>query len=158
MRVLLAYVGYILGGDLAVGIEAGHILEREGLPAIELSGDVFAMIDDLRKAAPDVLILIGAVKRGRQPGTLEVYKYVPQRVEDPLEANDLLRPSLEGRISLEDLLAGFRVVDPPAREIYVVECEPPHPDPVVGLSPEGEECAKRLAEKAVELYNYVRDR
>ena len=66
-----------------------------------------------------------------------------------------MRPSLEGRISLQDLLTGLSVLGPTARRTYVVDCEPPVPEPGIGLSPEGERCAERMAEKVVKLLGHV---
>lgn len=152
MRVLVGYIGYLFKGDCAVGLRAGELLRSKGVEAVELSGDVFTMVDELMKLKPDKLILVGAAQRGRRPGTVEVYKFTPRLFNNPLEINDALRPSLEGRISLEDLLIGLSVLGRPTDEIYIVECEPPKPDPVVGLSPEGEKCAEELVRKAMELY------
>jgi hydrogenase maturation protease len=154
-RVLIASIGYFLKRDCSIGYEAGHILKAKGYDVVELSGDVFAMVDELRSRPHDVLILIGTIQRGRPPGTIDVYEFRPQSFKDHLEAADALRPSLEGRISLQDLLTGLSVLGPTARRIYVVDCEPPVPEPGIGLSPEGEKCAERMAEKVVELLSHV---
>ncbi len=153
--VLIGAVGYMLKTDCAVGYEAARRLRERGLEAVELSGDVFTMIDELKKRPHDVLILLGARQAGRPPGSVEVYEFKPYRYRDEMEAADALRPSLEGRISLEDLLIGLSVLGPTAGKIYVVECEPPNPEPGVGLSPEGERCAEELARRVEELYTQL---
>lgn len=152
---LIASVGYFLKRDCAIGYEAARILRERGLEVLELSGDVFAMIDELKKRPHEVLILLGAIQKGRPPGTLEVYEFEPQKFDDVLAAADALRPSLEGRISLQDLLVGLSVLGPVSKKVYVIDCEPPRPEPGIGLSPEGEKCAKLMAEKALELLGHV---
>ncbi|MGC9119289.1 MAG: Ni,Fe-hydrogenase maturation factor [Thermoproteus sp.] len=154
-KILIASVGYFLKRDCSIGYEAGRILKAKGYEVLELSGDVFAMVDELRSRPHEVLILLGTIQKGRPPGTIEVYEFVPQKFEDYLEAADALRPSLEGRISLQDLLTGLSVLGPVAEKVYVVDCEPPVPEPGIGLSPEGEKCAERMAEKVVELLGHV---
>jgi len=150
--VLIGYVGYLLGGDLAVGLEAGESLRKMGYPAIELSGDVFTMIDILKSHEPKKIILVGAVKRGRTPGVVEVYRFTPRQPIKPEEVLEALRPSLEGRISLEDLLVGLSYLETPTDEIYVVECEPPDPSPRLGLSEDGIRCVQEIVKKVEELY------
>ncbi|MCC6020460.1 MAG: Ni,Fe-hydrogenase maturation factor [Thermoproteaceae archaeon] len=155
--VLIACVGYLLGGDLAIGLYALKVLRERGYPAIELSGDVFTMLDDLRSHAPRKLILVGAVARGRRPGTVEVYRLSPRAPASPWEVLDAIRPSLEGRISLEDLLAGLSYLERHADEIYVVECEPPDPGPRAGLSEGGAKCLEEVVRRVEELYASLQD-
>ena len=152
---LVASIGYLLKGDCAIGYEAARILRERGLHVLELSGDVFTMIDELKKHPHEVLILLGTIQKGRPPGTLEVYEFKPQKFDDVLAAADALRPSLEGRISLQDLLIGLNVLGPVSKKTYVVDCEPPRPEPGIGLSPEGRKCAELMAEKALELLGHV---
>jgi len=150
--VLIGYVGYLPGGDLAVGLEAGKILQRKGYPAVELSGDVFTMIDIIKSYKPKKIILIGAVKRGRAPGIVEAYRFTPRPPIKPEEVLEALRPSLVGRISLEDLLVGLSYLERPTDEIYVVECEPPDASPRIGLSENGAKCVQEIVKRVEELY------
>lgn len=156
-RVLIASVGYFLKGDCAIGYEAARILREKGYQALELSGDVFTMIDELKKRPHEVLILLGTIQKGRPPGTLEVYEFKPQKFDDVLAAADALRPSLEGRISLQDLLVGLSVLGPVSKKTYVIDCEPPRPEPGIGLSPEGRKCAELMVEKTLEVLGHVQD-
>ncbi|MEZ0247805.1 MAG: Ni,Fe-hydrogenase maturation factor [Thermoproteus sp.] len=152
MSTLVFYVGYLFKRDSAVGLEVGRLLEAERVPAVELSGDALYMVDEMRRLSPTKAILVGAVQRGRPPGTIEIYKFKPYVYNNQLEAQDALRPSLEGRISLEDLLIGLSIFGTPTDEIYVAECEPPVLEDGVGLSPEGRKCAEELAKRVKELY------
>ena len=153
--VLIGYIGYLLGGDLAMGLEAGTILQKKGYPAVELSGDVFTMLDVIKSYNPKKLILVGAVRRGRAPGTVEIYRFKPQPPGRPEEVLEALRPSLEGRISLEDLLIGLSYIERPTEDIYVVECEPPDPSPRIGLSEEGMKCVEEVVKRVEELYAHL---
>ncbi|MEL9990632.1 MAG: Ni,Fe-hydrogenase maturation factor [Thermoproteus sp.] len=152
MTILVFYVGYLFKRDSAVGLEVGKLLEAEGIPTVELSGDAIFMVDEIKRLGPTKAILVGAVQRGRPPGTIEIYKFRPYVYKNQLEAQDALRPSLEGRISLEDLLIGLSIFGAPTDEIYIAECEPPVLEEGVGLSLEGRRCAEELAEKVKELY------
>jgi hypothetical protein len=110
------------------------------------------MIDILKSHKPKKIILVGAVKRGRTPGVVEVYRFTPRPPTKPEEVLEALRPSLEGRISLEDLLVGLSYLERPTDEIYVVECEPPDPSPRIGLSEDGVKCVQEIIKKVEELY------
>jgi hypothetical protein len=67
-RILIASIGYFLKRDCSIGYEAGRILREKGYEVVELSGDVFAMVDELRSRPHDVLILIGTIQRGPPAG------------------------------------------------------------------------------------------
>lgn len=152
---LVFYVGFLWGLDMAIGIEVGRLLREQGVPAIELSGDALAMASEVKSLNPKKAILVGAATRGRPKGAIEIYMFKPYVYKDPMETNEALRPSLEGRISLEDLLIGLSILGPPQGEIYVAECEPPIVGIGIGLSPEGQRCAEELAERVRELYREI---
>lgn len=153
-RVGFFTVGYIFKSDCAAGYEAGRKLAEMGYEVVELSGDVLTMVDELQRRHYDVCIIIGTAKRGRPPGYVESYEFKPRDFRDVLDAGDALRPSLSGRISLEDLLNGLSVFKIDKR-VYVVECEPPNTQPGMGLSDRGKECVDKLVEEALRIYRHV---
>ncbi|MEM0370567.1 MAG: Ni,Fe-hydrogenase maturation factor [Pyrobaculum sp.] len=153
-RVGFFTVGYLFKTDCAVGYEAGKVLSKMGFDVIELSGDVLTMLEELKRQDYEVYIILGAVKRGRPLGYVESYEFKPRPYGNFLEANDALRPSLSGRISLEDLLTGLNVFGV-EKKIYIVECEPPNTEVGLGLSEEGRKCVDRLVEEALKVYKYV---
>ena len=151
MKVVIAYSGYLPMGDMAVGLRVGELLDAElkrlnysNVELLDVSTDVLTAVDLINERRPDVLILVGAKRRGRVKGAIEVIRPKLEPVKDNIEANDLLRPSLDGRICITDVLNGLRVLGTTAREIILIECEPPHDEPYIGLSNEGERCAANI--------------
>ena len=142
-------------GDMAVGLRVGELLNNvindDRIKLIDVSMDALSAVDLINREKPDVVILIGAKRRSRSKGTIEVLKPDLNPPSNPLEANDLLRPSLDGRVCITDVPNGIRVLGTTAREIWLVECEPPHDEPYIGLSEEGERCAQRMVHEVLDL-------
>jgi len=142
-------------GDMAVGLRVGELLNNvindDRIKLIDVSMDALSAVDLINREKPDVVILIGAKRRSRPKGTIEILKPDLNPPSNPLEANDLLRPSLDGRVCITDVLNGIRVLGTTAREIWLVECEPPHDKPYIGLSEEGERCAQRMMHEVLDL-------
>jgi len=149
---MIFVVGYLLRSDYAVGLRVGELLKEAGVQVYELSGDLFAMVDEFNRLGPKRAVVIGAVERGRPPGTITEYVFKPYKFRSGLDALEAMRPSLEGRISLEDFLVGLSVLGTTAEEIYVIECEPYSTNPGIGLTPGGELCAKEIAKRVLERY------
>lgn len=148
MKIVIAYSGYLPMGDMAVGLRVGELLGNElrrrnyqEVELLDVSADVLTAVDLINERRPDVLILVGAKRRGRAKGTVEVIRPNLEPIKDSIEANDLLRPSLDGRVCITDVLNGLRVLGTTAKEIILIECEPPFDEPYIGLSSEGEKCA-----------------
>ena len=155
MRIVIAYAGYLPMGDMAVGLRVGELLNNvindDRIKLIDVSMDALSAVDLINREKPDVVILIGAKRRSRPKGTIEILKPDLNPPSNPLEANDLLRPSLDGRVCITDVLNGIRVLGTTAREIWLVECEPPYDEPYIGLSEEGERCAQRMVHEVLDL-------
>jgi len=153
MRIAVACTGHALLRDAAAGLKVCDELRKRGIDAVELYSDAIAMVDDLARLNADKLILVGAVQRGGRPGDVRVYRYVPEPIS-PTEASDVLRPSLDGRVSLEDLLNALRIF-PLNSEIWVVECEPFEIWVSDELSDKCREVVGRLVEEVIKLINVL---
>ena len=155
MKILIAYVGYPLLTDMGVGLRVGELLKgRVNAELFDASMDVLSAVDYINASNADVVILVGAKRRkGREKGKIESYRLDLSKPADSFQANDLLRPSLEGRVCVTDIADGMRVLGVKAKEVYVFECEPPDDSPGLGLSPKGEECAERLSQEIVNFVN-----
>ena len=153
MKVLIAYVGYPLLTDMGVGLRVGELLRgKVDAELFDASTDVLSAVDYINSKEPDVVVLVGAKRRkGREKGKIEHYKLDLTAPADVFRANDLLRPSLEGRVCVTDIADGMKVLGVKAKEVYVFECEPPDDSPGLELSPKGEECARRLAKEVIEF-------
>jgi hydrogenase maturation protease len=142
-------------GDMAVGLRVGELLNNvindDRIKLIDVSMDALSAVDLINREKPDVVILIGAKRRSRPKGMIEILKPDLNPPSNPLEANDLLRPSLDGRVCITDVLNGIRVLRTTAREVWLVECEPPYDEPYIGLSEEGERCAQRMMHEVLNL-------
>ncbi len=71
----------------------------------------------------DKWILVSAAKRGREPGTLEVYRWInPKASDDEIQAS--IGEAVTGVISLENLLIVCRHFDVLPEKVTIVEIEP----------------------------------
>lgn len=111
----------------------------------EFSYGAVAVAQRLQELAPDALILVGAVARGREPGSVERREIVP-----------LPRPPSEVQRWIADAVTGFIDIDLvlevahglgalPARTV-TIEVEPATTEPSTTLSPSGEAGLARALE------------
>jgi hydrogenase maturation protease len=133
MRVLVAGIGNIFLGDDGFGVEVVRRLSTESL------GDDVDVVDfgirgvhlafDLADGRYDAAILVDAVTKGGEPGTL--YVIDPDMVNGSLESTDADAHSL----TPDAVLAWIRRVDgeTPTR-IVVLGCEPSTTDESMELS------------------------
>lgn len=148
--VLIAGVGQLYQGDLDVGRVVVERLQAEGLPAGVIAEDwyygaiaVCQRIEDLR---PELLILVGAVPRGRPPGTVTRLE-VAHLTRRPEEFQHAIAEAATGYVSIELILevaCAFNALPP---RIVVIEIEPQTTGPSVTLSDQG----RRAVEKCVRL-------
>lgn len=82
----------------------------------------------------DKAILVSAAKRGREPGTLEVYRWVdPQPSVDEIQAS--IGEAVTGVISLENLLIVCHHFEVFPADVTIVEIEPLKDDWGMEFSP-----------------------
>lgn len=143
--LLIAGVGYAHLRDLSFGME---MVER--LKAMAWSEDV--RIEDFGYGPIAILhwfeetpgrrfdraIFVGAMERGREPGTLATYDWIPRPL-DPDDVQARICEAVTGVISLENLLIIAQHFDLLPRRTTVIEIEPPDKQFGLGLSPLGEE-------------------
>src|SRR5262245_1980637 len=127
MRVLVGGVGYpnlrdgSLGPNLAVRLaeRAGNGVEVE-----DLSYGPVAISHNLRDRPPyDRLVLFGAIRRGRAPGTIERYRWSDSR-PGAEEIQGRVREAVTGVISLDNVLIVCAELGGLPRDVRVVEVEP----------------------------------
>jgi len=150
--MMIFVIGHLLKSDCAIGLRVGELLKEAGVQVHELSGDLFTMVDEFNRLRPKRAVVVGAAERGKPPGTITEYLFKPYKFKDEFDTLEAMRPSLEGRISLEDFLVGLSVLGTTAEEIYVIECEPYSTAPGVGLTPGGEQCAREIVRRVLERY------
>jgi hydrogenase maturation protease len=140
-RVAVGGVGHLYQGDLDLGRVAVERLAADDLGrsvAIEeFSYGAIAVAQRLEELRPDVLVLVGAVARGREPGTV-ARSEVTEGDADPLEVQGAIADAVTGYIGLDlvvDVARGLGAL--PARTV-LIEVEPAETAPSEQLSPAAE--------------------
>jgi hydrogenase maturation protease len=127
MRVLVGGVGYRFLRDESVGPWAVEQLAPRASDRIEvedLGYHPVGFIHNLEEREPyDRLVLIGAVRRGRPPGTVEVYRWDGE-LPDADAIQDHVAEAVTGVISLDGLLIVTQALGPMPDDVRVVEIEP----------------------------------
>ena len=123
-----------------------------GVDVEEFSYGAVAVAQRLEELRPDVLVLVGAIGRGRAPGTVE-RREVTILPRDPLEIHGAIADAVTGYIDLDlvvEVAHGLGALPP---RTVTIEVEPARTEPAVTLSPEalaGLETALRLVRDEVE--------
>ncbi|QGV77073.1 hydrogenase maturation protease [Streptomyces ficellus] len=138
-RTLVAGVGNIFLGDDGFGVEVARLLAREALPGGVEVADVgvrgvhlaYQLLDGY-----DTLVLVDAVERGGEPGTLYVIDAAAPGSRMPAGAVPLdgHRMSPDAVLALLDTLCAGTGAKAPERTL-VVGCEPATVEEGIGLSP-----------------------
>jgi hydrogenase maturation protease len=134
MRTVVAGIGNIFLGDDAFGVELARRLASEELPAGVTVADYgirgMHLAYDLLEIAPDTTILLDAVARGAEPGTVYVLEIGPEHVVDIAPAAvDAHGMAPDAVLALLDNLGGS------AGRTMLVGCEPASTEEGIGLSP-----------------------
>lgn len=127
MRVLVGGVGYRFLRDDSVGPYVTDLLAERASPAVEvedLSYHPVGLAQNLEERPPyDRLVLVGAVRRGREPGAIEAYRW--DRSLPPVdEIQERVAEAVTGVISLENLLVVCGALGRLPDDVRVVEVEP----------------------------------
>lgn len=162
VKILISGIGYSNMSDLSFG---RVLLER--LEKMDWSENV--RIEDLNfgpimiyqwfEETPekfDKMILLHAARRGRQPGTLEVFRWdAPPSTDE--EVQNSIGEAVTGVLSLENLLIVCRHFGVLPPEVVIVEVEPEREDFGMELSPavaaradEALETVRKIAEGRLE--------
>jgi len=127
VRVLVGGVGYRYLRDESVGPWAVEQLEAragDGVEVEDLGYHPVGFVQNLEDREPyDRIVLISAVRRGRPPGTLDVYRW--DRVLPDRDAiQERVAEAVTGVISLDNLLIVSCALGELPQDVHVVEIEP----------------------------------
>jgi len=133
MRTVIAGIGNIFLSDDAFGVELARRLGSEQLPAGVTVEDYgirgMHLAYDLLDIAPDTTILLDAVSRGDEPGTVYVLEIGPDHVADiEPAAVDAHGMAPDAVLALLDNLGGS------AGRTLLVGCEPASTEEGIGLT------------------------
>lgn len=137
MSTLVGGVGELFQGDLDLGRLAAEQLHDESRPPLvlveELHYGAVAVVQRLQELSVDSMILVGAVRRARSPGS------VHRRLVGPptLSAIDLqaaVGDAVTGYVGIDLIIEVATGLKALPRRTVVVEVEPEHVGPGEGLS------------------------
>jgi hydrogenase maturation protease len=127
MRVLVGGVGYRFLRDESVGPWAIEQLGDRATADVEvedLGYHPVGFVHNLQEREPyDRIVLVGAVRRGREPGTVEVYRW-DGALPDVDAVQERVAEAVTGVISLDGLLIVSRALGELPDDVRVVEIEP----------------------------------
>ena len=138
MRTLVAGVGNIFLTDDGFGVEVANQMAACHLPeGVELVDFgvrgvhlAYQLLDGY-----DVLVLVDAVARGSEPGTLYILEHDLDKPRDSGAALDAHGMDPAAVLDLLDGLATAMGLDRPVGRVLVVGCEPSRLEEGMGLSP-----------------------
>jgi hydrogenase maturation protease len=140
-RVVVGGVGHLYQGDLDLGRVAVERLAHDdlgaGVTVEEFSYGAVAVAQRLEELRPDVLVLVGAVGRGREPGTVE-RREITSLPRDPMEIHGAIADAVTGYIDLDlvvEVAHGLGALPP---RTVAIEVEPARTEPSEQLSPQAE--------------------
>ncbi len=147
MTVLVGGVSELFQRDLDLGRLAVERLRIEdlgtGVTVEDLHYGAVAVAQRLQELEPDVVILVGAVERGRPPGTVEVRP--GDKSAGRTEVHAAMSAAITGYVGIDLVLLvadGFGVLPP---ETVVVEVEPTVTGPSPELSADAEDALERVS-------------
>jgi hydrogenase maturation protease len=127
MRILVGGVGYRFLRDESVGpYMADRLVERarEGVEVEDLGYHSVGLAQNLQERAPyDRVVLVAAVRRGREPGTVEIYRW-DGRLPSDTEIQGYVGEAAVGMISLDGHLIVCGAFGGLPDDVRVVEVEP----------------------------------
>lgn len=139
MRVLVGGVGYRNLRDHSLGPWlADRLAEhaRDGIEVEDLSYHPIGLSQNLRERPPyERVVLVGAVGRGRRPGSIEAYRWNGE-LPAPDEVQARVAEAVTGVISLDNVLVVVGTLGGFPDDVRVVEVEPADEGWGEGFSPE----------------------
>ncbi len=138
MRVLVGGVGYRFLRDNAVGLYMTDQLSArvtDGIEAEDLGYHPIGFIFNLEeRPAYDRIVLVGAVARGREPGTVTTYRW-DHALPSPEEIQERVSEAVTGVVSLDNLLIITEALGTLPDDVRVIEIEPADETWGEGFSP-----------------------
>lgn len=140
-RVLIGGVGYRFLRDGALGPSLADALAPragDGVEVEDLGYHPVGFTHNLQARPPyDRIVLVGAVARGRQPGTVTAYRW-DHVLPSVKEIQERVAEAVTGVISLDNLLIVTEAFGALPADVWVVEAEPADEGWGEGFSPEVE--------------------
>jgi len=139
VRVLVCGVGYRFLRDNALGVWVTDTLAPEATNGVEfedLGYHPVGFVQNLEERPPyERIVFVGAVERGRAPGTVTAYQY-DHVLPDVKEVQERVGDSVTGSISLDNLIIVSEAFKALPEDVWVVEIEPADETWGDGFSPE----------------------
>jgi len=131
LRVIIAGVGYRNLRDHSIGVEVADRLEKtswtDAVVVEDLSYNPIAVVQRLEDEPPEQrfqrVVVVGAVERGRQPGTVAAYRWNGV-LPTADEIHRAVTEAVTGVISLDNTLVVTRHFGALPDDVVVVEVEP----------------------------------
>ena len=138
MRVLVGGVGYRFLRDGALGPHLADTLTHRagnGVEVEDLGYHPIGFTQNLQERAPyDRIVIVGAVARGRPPGTVTAYRW-DHALPSQKEIQARVSEAVTGVISLDNLLIVTEALGGLPDDVRVVEAEPADEGWGEGFSP-----------------------
>jgi hydrogenase maturation protease len=151
LRVLVGGIGYRNLRDGSVGLDVIERLAeraRDGVEVEDVSYHPVGLSQNLQERPDyDRIVLVAAVARGRQPGTVTSYRW-DGRLPDRDEVQARVSEAVTGVISLDNTLIVCGALGGFPDDVRVVEVEPASEEWGDELSPEIEERLPEIVEAA----------
>lgn len=129
MSTLVGGVGELFQGDLDLGRLAAERLQDAARPpdvlVEELHYGAVAVVQRLQEVSADSMILVGAVRRGRTPGTVQRRLVKPVELS-PGELQAAVGDAVTGYVGLDLIIEVATGLGALPRRCVVVEVEPEH--------------------------------
>lgn len=149
MRVLVCGVGYRFLRDNALGVWVTDTLAPQATNGIEfedLGYHPVGFVQNLQERPPyDRIVFVGAIGRGREPGTVTAYQY-DHVLPDVKEVQERVGDSVTGSISLDNLIIVSEAFKALPEDVWVIEIEPADETWGEGFSPEIDATLPELTE------------
>ncbi len=149
MRVLVVGVGFRFLRDESVGPYMADRLAshtRDGVEVEDLGYHALGFAQNLQAREPyDRVVLVAAVRRGREPGTLDCYRWDGE-LPPPAEIQGYVGEAAVGMISLDGHLIVPGALGGLPADVRVVEVEPGEEGWGEGFSPTIEELLDEIEE------------
>lgn len=148
MRVLIGGVGYTNLHDMSVGPALVDRLRALSLPEnveVDDLNHLVATYQRLSQERYDKLIFVGAMKRGREPGVIDIYGYGDERVlPDEQEIRERVAEGVGGTIDLDSVLIVCKYYGVLPPEVFVVDIEPEDDTWGEGFTPKVAEAFEKI--------------
>jgi hydrogenase maturation protease len=148
-RVLVGGIGYRNLRDASIGpYLADRLVERApaGVEVEDVSYHPVGLSQNLQDREPyDRVVLVGAIRRGRPPGTITSYRW-DGRLPPDTEVQERISEAVTGVISLENQLIVCGALGGLPEDVRVVEVEPADDDWGEQFSPQMEEMLDEIEE------------